>query len=360
MTSLPTRLITGLQMAGRRLRPYFWPAVQASVAAAVAWYLAHDVLGHPAPIFAPVAAAVTLGASRVMRGQRAVQLIGGVTIGIGVGVAVGAVAGTGALALGLATMIAMCVAIPIGGGFTGNGVMFINQASVSAILVIALQLPGGVSQRLIEALIGGGMAVVTAVLLFPAAPLPLLSGSAKPVFSTLRAALEDLDELVAARSTVDRTWTLGVGEHIYELLGQLIAARFTAAEIVRLAPRWWHMRSTVRAADQCLAHVNLLASGVMSLLRITVDGLGVEPALPEQLHVAIQQLGRALGALAENGEAGTPGAVAGAARARRLAAEGGHEPGTHALLVASIIDACVGDLYRVVGVEPEQPDTGPS
>ena len=57
MTSLPTRLIVGVQVAGRRLRPYFWPAVQASVAAAVAWYLAHDVLGHPAPIFAPVAAA---------------------------------------------------------------------------------------------------------------------------------------------------------------------------------------------------------------------------------------------------------------------------------------------------------------
>jgi len=45
--------------------------------------------------------------------------------------------------------------------------------------------------------------------------------------------------------------------------------------------------------------------------------------------------------------------VAGAARAGRLAAEGRHEPGTHALLVASIIDACVGDLYRVVGAEPD-------
>src|SRR6185312_8281688 len=178
MTSLPRRS-TSVQVASRRLRPNLWPAVQASVAAAVAWYLAHDVLGHAAPIFAPVSAAVTLGAGRVMRGQRAVQLIGGVSIGIGIGVAVGAVAGAGALALGLglATMITMCVTITIGGGFTGNGVMFINQASVSAILVIALQLPGGVSQRLIEALIGGGIAVVISVLLFPAAPLPLLRGA---------------------------------------------------------------------------------------------------------------------------------------------------------------------------------------
>ena len=341
-----------MQVASRRLRPHLWPAVQASVAAAVAWYLAHDVLGHAAPIFAPVSAAVTLGASRVTRGQRAVQLIGGVTIGIGIGVAVGAVAGAGAIALGLATMITMCVAIMVGGGFTGNGVMFINQASVSAFLVIALQLPGGVSQRLIEALIGGGIAVVISVLLFPAAPLPLLRGAAKPVFGTLHAAVEHLDELVTGRSTVDRTWTLRVGEHIYGQLARLIAGRFTATEVVRLAPRWWHLRSTVRAADERLAHVNLLASGVMSLLRTTVDGLGVEPALPAQLHGAIQQLGAALGALAENGEAGTADAVAGAARAGRLAAEGRHEPGTHALLVASIIETGVGDLYRVVGAEP--------
>ena len=342
-----------MRVASGRLRPHLWPAVQASVAVAIAWYFAHGVLGHPAPIFAPVAAAVTLGASRVMRGQRAVQLMGGVTIGIGIGVAVGAVAGADALGLGLATLVTMCVAIAIGGGFTGNGVMFINQAAVSAILVIALQLPGGGSQRLIEALIGGGVAVVIAVLLFPAAPMPLLREPAKAVFSTLHAALEHLDELVANRSTVDRTWTLAVGERIYEQLGQLIAARFTATEVVRLAPRWWHLRSVVRAADERLAHLNLLASGVMSLLRTTVDGLGVEPALPAHLRVAIRQLAGALGALAEHGEAGTSEAVARAARAGRLAAEGRHEPGTHALLIASIIDACVGDLCRVVGAEPE-------
>ena len=234
----------GMRVASGRLRPHLWPAVQASVAVAIAWYFAHGVLGHPAPIFAPVAAAVTLGASRVMRGQRAVQLMGGVTIGIGIGVAVGAVAGADALGLGLATLVTMCVAIAIGGGFTGNGVMFINQAAVSAILVIALQLPGGVSQRLIEALIGGGVAVVIAVLLFPAAPMPLLREPAKAVFSTLHAALEHLDD----SSHTGRPST-GPGRSpsasAVRAAGQLIAARFTATEVVRFAPRWWHLRLVV-------------------------------------------------------------------------------------------------------------------
>jgi uncharacterized membrane protein YgaE (UPF0421/DUF939 family) len=120
MTTLPTRVTTSVQAASRRLRPHVWPAVQASAAVAVAWYLAHEVLGHAEPIFAPVAAAVTLGAGRVLRGQLAVQLIGGVTLGIGVGIAVHALAGNGAAALGLATLLAISVAIAIGGGFTGT------------------------------------------------------------------------------------------------------------------------------------------------------------------------------------------------------------------------------------------------
>jgi uncharacterized membrane protein YgaE (UPF0421/DUF939 family) len=67
MTALPTRLWvrlrTSVRAASLQLRPNLWPAGQASVAVAVAWYLAHDVLGHPEPIFAPVAAAVALGAA---------------------------------------------------------------------------------------------------------------------------------------------------------------------------------------------------------------------------------------------------------------------------------------------------------
>ena len=55
------------------------------------------------------------------------------------------------------------------------------------------------------------------------------------------------------------------GERIHEQVGQLLAARFTAAEIMRLAPRWWYVRSTVRSADHRLGDVNLLASGVLSL-----------------------------------------------------------------------------------------------
>ncbi|WP_235190810.1 FUSC family protein [Amycolatopsis rifamycinica] len=59
------------------------------------WFVAHDLLGHPQPFFAPIAAAVSLSASDVLRGQRAVQLMSGVALGIALGTVVEAVAGSG-------------------------------------------------------------------------------------------------------------------------------------------------------------------------------------------------------------------------------------------------------------------------
>jgi hypothetical protein len=38
----------------------------------------------------------------------------------------------------------------------------------------------------------------------------------------------------------------------------------------------------------------------------------------------------------------------------RFADEASHGPGTHALLIASIIQDCVRDLHRVIGAEQEQ------
>jgi hypothetical protein len=114
------------------------------------------------------------------------------------------------------------------------------------------------------------------------------------------------------------------------------------------------VRSAVGAAADRLAHLNLLANAVLSLLRSTVGGIGVEPTLPAHLRLAIHQLTTALGALAEEGEAGGSEAMAGAARAARFADEAPHGPGTHALLIASIIQDCVRDLNRVIGAEPER------
>jgi uncharacterized membrane protein YgaE (UPF0421/DUF939 family) len=100
-------LSSAVRGAQRRVADAGWSVVQTPVAAGLAWYIAHTLLGHHQPFFAPTAAAVSLSKARVLRGQRALQLMVGVVLGISVGTAVKAVAGpaegaSGAVALAVA------------------------------------------------------------------------------------------------------------------------------------------------------------------------------------------------------------------------------------------------------------------
>ncbi|MBB1028540.1 aromatic acid exporter family protein, partial [Dietzia sp. DQ11-38-2] len=64
-----------LRARTRRLAYAFLPIVQCGLAAGIAWFLAHDVLGHPAPFFAPIAAALALGTGMGRRIRRGVELV---------------------------------------------------------------------------------------------------------------------------------------------------------------------------------------------------------------------------------------------------------------------------------------------
>lgn len=202
-----------------------WSVVQTPVAAGLAWYIAHTLLGHHQPFFAPTAAAVSLSKNRVLRGQRALQLIVGVVLGIGIGTAVKAVggstpSGSGAIAIGVAAAIALVAALAVGGGFFARGVLFVNQSATSAILMIAVAGTATGPERLSGALIGGGVTLVITVVLFPAAPLPLIQDAVQQVFGVLRDTLGRLAELAGTGGTADPGWALAVGERIQaELAG---------------------------------------------------------------------------------------------------------------------------------------------
>src|SRR5262249_55500416 len=155
----------------QRLRDVLWAILQASAAAGLAWYIAHDLLGHRDPFFAPITAAVCLSASNLFHARRAVQNISGVALGIVLGAAVQVLLGTEAVGIAVAVLVTLCVAVLLGYGFIGQDLTFANQAATSAILVMALSNGDRLFQRLQEALIGGGLAVVFSLLLFPANPL---------------------------------------------------------------------------------------------------------------------------------------------------------------------------------------------
>src|SRR5437899_12673208 len=71
------------------------PVVQTALAAGLSWFVAVHLFGHRAPLFAPVAAIVCIDMTVRQRPRRAIQLIGGASVGVGVRALLTSATGTG-------------------------------------------------------------------------------------------------------------------------------------------------------------------------------------------------------------------------------------------------------------------------
>ncbi|MET7971322.1 FUSC family protein [Micromonospora sp. NPDC005305] len=89
-------------------------AVQAGLAAALSWVIGHDVLGNPAPVFAPSAAVGTIVATIGQRVRRTAQSLIGVGIGILIGNALLYTLGPAPVQIGLAVAVAIASALTTG------------------------------------------------------------------------------------------------------------------------------------------------------------------------------------------------------------------------------------------------------
>ncbi len=153
-------------MRVRRLRTKSWQIGQCAVAAGVAWFIAKDLLGHPTPFFAPIAAVVGLGLTYGQRLQRVVEMAVGVAIGVLVGDLLVHVIGRGAWQMSLIVVLAMSSAILLDAGG-----LLVTQAAVQSIVITALVPASGQAfLRWTDALIGGAVALVAATAV-PRAPL---------------------------------------------------------------------------------------------------------------------------------------------------------------------------------------------
>jgi hypothetical protein len=147
-----------------------------------------------------------------------------------------------------------------------------TQAAASAILIVALHVPGQslAWQRLIDALIGGGLAIVMARFLFPTDPLDLVRREAV----TLRTSLADaLDDAAGALERRDHDAAERAVVRLDELDdGRLETALSLARDVVRAAPRRRPLRRRLDALgtswhelDQSVADARAIATGVVRL-----------------------------------------------------------------------------------------------
>jgi uncharacterized membrane protein YgaE (UPF0421/DUF939 family) len=287
---------TALRTRLERVRVAWRAVVQAGLAAAGALAIAQNVLGHQQAFFAPVAAIITLGLTVAQRGRRAFEVAIGVAVGVAVGdLLIGAI-GTGVWQVALVVMATVVVALLV-----GRGQMLVNQAAVSAVLIATLQPPSqGISlARFVDALVGGGMALLVSGLILPARPQAMIRRSAWPLLDELAATIDDIADALLDRDLHGAEEALTRARAIDTLTESFEEAVGVARETTRFAPQRRRERPYVEAWAGAARQIDLAVRNIRVLARGTTRALQLDDNVPAEVVAALRDLAVAVRALDE-------------------------------------------------------------
>lgn len=277
-----------------RLRANGWPILQTATAASLAYFLATSVLGNEQAFFAPIAAVVTLGLALGQRGRRAVEVAIGVALGLAIADLIVLLIGVGSAQIGVVVALAMAAAV-----LFGDRTLFVNQAAISAILVVVLQPPQEVftPDRLLNALVGGGVALAIHHL-FPVNPERVVERAAKPIFEELASVLEEIgaviekDDLERAEAVLLRARELD--ERVRGFYETLSAGHETA----RLSPTGRRSIKHLQLYSGASLRMEFAAINTRVLARGTYNAIRQGDQIPLALPEAFSELSRAVRYLA--------------------------------------------------------------
>ena len=348
------RSVPTVQDRVRRVRFNLVIAVQAGLAAGLAWVVAHDLIGNQDPVFAPISAVGTLASSIGQRFRRTVELILGVALGIGIGDALIAAFGGGAWQLAVIVTLAIVVSI-----FLGGGPAVVTQAASTAVLLVTIN-PSARNvefSRVIDALVGGMVALVVVGLLLPINPLRVVDRAARPALDTLAEELAVTAQALAnqdpnrAQAALDRLRE--VEAHMDGLEEALQGGRETAT----LAPVRWRRRGALTQYVESVEFLDHAVHNSGTLVRRSVTVLEDKEPVPASLPLAVSQLADAVRQLLQ--ELGTGVEPEGAReRALRAVSEAGRAyadgVGFSGSVVVAQVRTTASDLLRAAGIEKEE------
>ncbi len=188
----------GMVWPGLVTRQQVFLAAKTAIAAGLAWVAALAADPHSRPYFAPLAVLLVVQPTVYDSLSRAFQRVAGIVVGVAAALAVSQFLAPSAWSIGIIIFAGLLA------GWTARlGPQGAVQVPVSALLVflIGRATPGYGGERIVETLIGAGVAVI-AVLLSPSAPGP------DAVMSRALAPLRRCTEILRAVSTgIGSPWT---------------------------------------------------------------------------------------------------------------------------------------------------------
>ena len=288
---LRNRLRSGVLL----LRGTWLQILQTAVAACAAWFLSVLLLDVERPTFAPIAAIICLGLAVGERARRAIELTFGVAFGVAIADLLVWGVGVGALQTGLVVILAMALAVFLGREETG-----VKEAAISAVIIL-ITFHSGASglpmERFLEALIGGGTALLINALL-PINPERMVEEAAHPVFDDSAAVLEDVAGALESGDAERAQNAYLKAREIDARVSGLKEAVAAGRETARLAPP---RRRSLRQLDLYAAaadQIDLTVRDVRALSRAALSVVRPEDPSPEPLSEAVHTLAAATGALA--------------------------------------------------------------
>ncbi len=272
-----------------------WPVVQTAAAAAVAYFLATFFLGAEQAFYAPIAAVVCLSLTLGQPWMRAVLVTIGVSVGLTVANLIVLAIGIGPAQIGVVVVLAMAAAV-----LFSERTLLVNQAAISAILVVVLQPPqqsGFSPDRFLDALVGGAVAL-TVNYLFPTDPERMVERAARPIFDEL---VSTLEEVAAALKDGDLgrveqalSQARGIDERVSGFQNTLVAGRDTARFSPLKRRELGHLQLYTDVADR----IDLAVRGGRSVTRAAMGVVRHGSPASGPLSEAVLDLARAVQALA--------------------------------------------------------------
>lgn len=326
---------------------------QCGLAATLSWGLAHDVLGRPAPIFAPSAAVGTIVASLGQRALRTAEMMLGVGLGLLVSDFLIRTIGFGPWQIGLVVMMAIAVALLM----TGHSGALVGQAGSTAVLIATFSHAeqGLEWKRIVDAGVGGVVGLVVVALLLPVNPMRILERAVAPVAATLHAQLQEVAQALTERDPQRAVRALERYDGMEPDLARLHEALAGAEEVTTIAPARWRRRADVEHYRRGIQHLDRMTRGCQALTRWAATTLQYDEPVPEELPAAVERLAAAIQLLPREARRGGPfdqthAAALDGAHLAGQAYHKGAKPFADAIVIQ--IRTLASDLLRATGYEP--------
>jgi uncharacterized membrane protein YgaE (UPF0421/DUF939 family) len=277
-----------------RLRDRAPMIAQSALAAAGAWLVATQLIGHARPFFAPVAAIIVLGVTRGRHARRAVELAIGVALGICVADLIVQGLGSGPLTIALVVALAMAVAIALGGE-----ILLVSQAATSATLVATL---GGSAHftlaRAVDAFAGGAVALTVGFLLLPIDPVRMTRAAAAALLDELASLLSDLAVALERRDRDAIVDALLRARQLDERYGELAQAVNMGLEVATYSPLRRRDRPVLQRYATATTQIDLAIRDVRVMARGALRAVELRDNVPPDVIDALRDLSAAVRALA--------------------------------------------------------------